>query len=169
MPAAASISRRQLLKGRPVPPPFAPRPPGITDASIDACTGCGECLGACPERILGLDAGRVILLAGQGECIFCGKCADACPEPVFGKVRVMAHHAEIGGDCLAALGVTCMSCRDICPEGAISMRPRIGGPFLPSLDAGTCSGCGACLGACPGAAIQLVPVAILPAEASDAG
>ena len=111
----------------------------------------------------------MVLVAGQGECIFCGKCADACPEPVFGEARVMAHHAEIGGDCLAALGVTCMTCRDVCPESAISMRPRIGGPFLPGLDAAACSGCGACLGACPSAAIALVAGAVLPVEASYEG
>ena len=41
-----------------------------------------------------------------------------------------------GEACFAARGVVCQSCGDACPEGAIRFRPRLGGPALPTLDAG---------------------------------
>lgn len=156
MPANASISRRHLLSGRALAPAFQPRPPGVSAESLSACTGCGLCVGACPEKILDIADKRVILLVQAGECSFCGDCATACPEPVFGAERVMQHRVEITPDCLAHAGITCMSCRDICPEAAISMQPRIGGPFLPVLNEALCSGCGACVAPCPGAAIIAV-------------
>ncbi|MTH78039.1 ferredoxin-type protein NapF [Paracoccus aestuariivivens] len=156
MPATASISRRNLLKGRTVAPPFQPRPPGVTLASVASCTGCGDCVTACPQQILQLRDSKVALLPASGECTFCGECAAACPEPVFTEIRVMAHVATISDDCLAMAGITCMSCRDACPEVAITMRPRVGGPFLPVLDRSTCTGCGACIAPCPSDAIGFI-------------
>ncbi|MDT1064670.1 ferredoxin-type protein NapF [Paracoccus sp. CPCC 101403] len=158
MPAAASISRRQLLKGRTATPPFAPRPPGVTEVSVGHCTGCAACVEACPQDILSLSAGRVRLLPELGECLFCGACAEACPEPVFDATRVMAHRVIIDDNCLARADITCMACRDACPESAIIMRPRIGGPFLPKLDDALCIGCGACIALCPGQAITYSPL-----------
>ncbi len=96
---------------------------------------------------------RVALAIGWGECSFCGECAEICPEPVFAPVRVMDHVLTITSDCLAQAGISCMSCRDACPENAISMMPRIGGPFLPRLAADACTGCGACAMTCPSDAI----------------
>ncbi|HKL46911.1 MAG TPA: 4Fe-4S binding protein [Roseovarius sp.] len=154
---ATAISRRQLLRGRPRPEPFRPRPPAISAESLAACTSCGLCVDACPQDILEVAPDGVALTPGAGECTFCGACADACPEPVFNASERMAHVAMITDDCLVQAGVTCMSCRDACPEVAISMEPRIGGPFLPRLDPSTCSGCGACAAACPADAIRAVP------------
>lgn len=61
----------------------------------------------------------------------------------------------ISDDCLARSGVTCMTCRDICPEQAIRMRPRLGGPFLPEIDDDACTRCGACVDTCPADAVSL--------------
>ncbi|WP_018302963.1 ferredoxin-type protein NapF [Wenxinia marina] len=118
-----------------------------------ACTGCGECVDACPEQVLTIAEGRVALEMAAGECTFCGTCSDACPESVFTAGAGMAHEMILGDDCLARNGVSCMTCRDACPEEAITVRPRIGGPFLPVLDPALCSGCGACVGPCPAGAI----------------
>lgn len=161
MPASASISRRQLLRGRPLPAPFEPRPPGAV--SLDACTGCGDCVSACPQQILSIAQDRVILLP-RDECTFCGECARACPEPVFGETRIMGHLVAISGDCLTHAGISCMTCRDTCPEDAISMRPRIGGPFLPEIDGAACTGCGACIAPCPNGAIGIIERNMADAE-----
>ena len=150
--SAATLSRRDLLSGRPGRRP-APLPPGVTAASLAACTGCGACVSACPEAILQIVDGRVSVDFGHGGCTFCGACAAACAEPVFLAGAVMAHVAAISGACLARAGIACMTCRDACPEDAIRFRPRAGGPFLPALDAGLCTGCGACIAPCPAAAI----------------
>jgi ferredoxin-type protein NapF len=128
----------------------------VTRQSLSACTDCGMCVDACPEDILLISGAGVVLNPQAGECTFCGECAAACPEDVFADDRTMAHVMRISDDCLASAGITCMTCRDVCPETAISMRPRIGGPFLPVLDAKSCTGCAACSAACPADAIHAV-------------
>ncbi|MEQ8902057.1 MAG: ferredoxin-type protein NapF [Roseovarius sp.] len=124
--------------------------------SLTACTACGACTEACPEDILEIAVDGVAIKPGAGECTFCGECAAACPEDVFASDRRMAHVMQISGDCLAQAGIACMTCRDVCPETAISMRPRVGGPFLPELDAASCTGCAACSSACPADAIHAI-------------
>ncbi|PWR03346.1 ferredoxin-type protein NapF [Meridianimarinicoccus roseus] len=128
----------------------------MTRRSLAACTSCGACAEACPETILEIAANGVALKPEVGECTFCGACADACPENVFADNWTMAHVMRISDDCLAKAGIACMTCRDVCPESAISMRPRIGVPFLPELDTGRCTGCAACSAACPAEAIHPV-------------
>lgn len=156
MAEEARISRRSLFKGEVCTQPFRVRPPGVSRTSLDACTGCGACVDACTEQILSLAPDGVALLPEAGECTFCGSCAAACPEEVFAADRRMAHVMRISTNCLAQAGVTCMTCRDACPEEAISMTPRIGLPFLPLLDAASCTGCAACASACPADAILAV-------------
>ncbi|MGN7871182.1 4Fe-4S dicluster domain-containing protein [Paracoccus sp. 22332] len=156
MSAGPALSRRDVLRGATCPAPFLPRPPGVTAASVAACTGCGACVQACPQAVLALTPRGVALRPEAGECVFCGDCAAACPEPVFAADRRMAHVMRISADCFAHAGISCMSCRDACPEQAIAMQPRIGAPFLPRIDAAACTGCAACSASCPAGAILAV-------------
>lgn len=165
--AREGFSRRGFLTGRPAPA-FRPLPPGISIEALAACTGCGDCVTACPRQILLVTDGRVAVDFSAGECTFCDACAQACPEPVFSETRRMQHVAAISDACLARRGVTCMSCRDACPEAAIRFQPRAGGPFLPVLDAGLCTGCGACIAPCPTDAIAAHPIEATPIEAAHA-
>ena len=150
------FSRRGFLTARPAPG-FRPLPPGISMETLTACTGCGDCVSACPQQILLIRDGRVAVDFSTGECTFCNACADACAEPVFAAPLVMGHVALISDACLARQGVTCMSCRDACPEEAIRFAPRVGGPFLPDLSPSACTGCGACIAPCPADAIAMRP------------
>ncbi|NHF72677.1 ferredoxin-type protein NapF [Paracoccus sp. 12-3] len=151
---AEGVSRRGFLTARPAPA-FRPSPPGTDAAALAACTGCGDCVAACPQQILLVVGGRVAIDFDSGECTFCNACAEPCPEPVFILAPTMAHHAAISDACLARRGTTCMSCRDACPEDAIRFAPRMGGPFLPALSATACTGCGACVAPCPADAITM--------------
>jgi ferredoxin-type protein NapF len=63
--------------------------------------------------------------------------------------------AVIGDGCLAEAGIVCRSCGDCCPESAIRFRPRIGLPPQALVNESACTGCGECVGACPGEAITL--------------
>jgi len=63
--------------------------------------------------------------------------------------------AVINEDCLAEAGIVCRSCGDVCPASAIRFRPRIGLPPQAIVNDAACTGCGECVGACPGDAITL--------------
>ena len=162
MGSAPGLSRRAFLSGKSRSAPAPLRPPWSDETSIlDACTACGACIEACPQGILsaGPDA-RPLLSFSNDECTFCGACAEACPEPVFDRDRrpAFAHAVRIGDACFAAKDIHCQSCGDTCPELAIRFRPRRGGPPLPELNPESCTGCGACVAACPADAISVIPL-----------
>nr|WP_237358689.1 ferredoxin-type protein NapF [Rhizobium etli] len=151
------LSRRKFLAGSPVSRQTRIPPPGASTESLEACTGCGLCAERCPTGIICLLDGLPSIDFEFGECTFCGACKTACPEPVFQPeaAKRFAHMAVVTDGCLARKDIACQACGESCPEQAIRFRPRIGGPFLPELKAGMCSGCGACLQVCPVGAIAL--------------
>lgn len=60
---------------------------GRPDLDVEKCDGCGDCVTACPTRVIRVEPatgtlpGRVTLdLAG---CIFCAECVTACPSGAF--------------------------------------------------------------------------------------
>ena len=131
------------------------------DESIrSACTGCGACVEACPQHIVILDHRNLASVdLTDAECTFCSFALEACEEGVFDRAQVpiFAYAARIGMECFATRGIVCQSCGETCPEDAIRFQVRIGGPALPLLDPDRCSGCGACVGACPAEAIVMAP------------
>jgi len=58
--------------------------------------------------------------------------------------------------------IPCNPCETACRQGAIVVGEPI--TSLPRFDAGTCSGCGLCISACPGQAIFLVHLHYSEAE-----
>ncbi len=155
-------SKRAALFGgvsahtRPIRPPWTDE-----ERLADACTRCGDCMSACPERVLVAGQGGFPEFnpgQGTGACTFCRACVEACDAPVFDPARItpwslIVHIENIS--CLAHAGIHCSSCSDACDEDAVQMRPRIGGPPLPTLSEAKCTGCGACVGICPGQAVTL--------------
>ncbi|WP_411034147.1 ferredoxin-type protein NapF [Shinella sp. BYT-45] len=162
-----ALSRRDFLRGSRRSRPVRIRPPGVMEASLASCTGCGECVASCPSGIVGLMDGLPALDFAPGKCTFCGACAEHCPEPVFadGAAGRFDHIVTIAASCLPFRHVDCQACRDACPAGAIRFRPVRGGPFVPDLDAQACTGCGACISVCPVGAVATAPVS---AEAAHA-
>ena len=63
--------------------------------------------------------------------------------------------ALIGDGCLAEAGIVCRTCGEVCPDSAIRFHPRIGLPPQAIVIEAACTGCGECVGACPGEAIKL--------------
>lgn len=156
-----NIDRRNFLRGRFGREPKPLRPPWSTQASILAsCQSCGKCAESCPEGIIHPDRnGRPVVLFTAGECTFCGACADICPAPVFAgrEEQPWDLQLSLADGCLAVEGVTCRSCGDACPEGAIKFSPRIGGAAALIIEHAGCTGCGACISVCPRDVLSLAP------------
>jgi ferredoxin-type protein NapF len=124
------------------------------------CTGCADCLPACPEGIITLDEANLPTIDfNRGECSFCGACADACIENVFDRTAQPAWHLDITvtKNCFAEQGIYCRSCGDICPQRAIRIPPQLGGRARVIIDEDACTRCGACQAACPADAISITP------------
>ena len=45
----------------------------------DKCTGCGECVSACPVQCFEMSDGKS-LATRAAECIDCGTCLEVCPD-----------------------------------------------------------------------------------------
>ncbi len=156
------ISRRQLLRGRLSAQPLPLRPPwALAEADFTAsCSRCGDCVRACPGKIIRQgDGGFPEIDFRYGECSFCGDCVTACPTPALQRRESGAPPwravAAILDSCIARRGVTCQVCQEQCEARAIRFSPRAGRVPVPELDAGLCSGCGACVASCPVSAIAV--------------
>lgn len=156
-----SVSRAQFLRGDFGGNRQAFRPPwAVAEAGfVELCNRCGDCLGACPEKILEKGRGgfpQVNFLLG--ECTFCGECNKVCKSKALRQdadAAPWALKAQIAPACLALNQVVCRSCGETCPTGAIRFRVASGAVARPEVDPAACSGCGACVGPCPVAAVTL--------------
>ncbi|HRQ65145.1 MAG TPA: ferredoxin-type protein NapF [Xanthomonadaceae bacterium] len=158
--AAPDLSRRALLRGHhgSVVPPGRP-PWALAEAGFsEACTRCGDCLAACPEGILVAgDGGFPEVDFRRGACTFCGDCVKACASGALSAAisPAWALRARVDHTCLARRGVHCQSCRDACEPEAIRFA-YLGSVPVPEVDLDACSGCGACVAACPADAIAVL-------------
>ncbi|QRM30339.1 4Fe-4S binding protein [Microvirga sp. VF16] len=62
--------------------------------------------------------------------------------------------AVIAPSCFALQGIACMSCRDVCPTGAMRFELALGGA-RPRIMTDACSACGDCIQSCPADAIRI--------------
>lgn len=160
---SAVITRRGFLRGdlRAVSVPIRP-PWALDEASfLEGCTRCNECLATCPQGIVVAGSGGFPEVDfSRGECTFCADCVSACEPGVLSTTRHDAEappwkvRAVISRSCFNYHGVFCRVCADRCISRAIHFRPVRGGAFLPRVDQENCSGCGACIGACPAGALR---------------
>jgi heterodisulfide reductase subunit A len=74
--AAVTQSAAILKKG------FTELDPLVATVDVDACTGCGDCLTACPYDAISMGEGedRHVALISPTGCKGCGGCVPICPE-----------------------------------------------------------------------------------------
>jgi ferredoxin-type protein NapF len=154
----SGLTRRGFLtgrraRGRPAMPWALPE-----DEFLARCTRCNACVDACPERIVVRGSGGFPEVHfAKGGCTFCGRCADACAPRALDRAlgEPWALKAAIGERCLARQRVVCRSCGERCEARAIRFVPALGGAADPQVDRDRCTGCGACVAACPVSAIDM--------------
>lgn len=156
------LSRRNFLKVKKVTSQPAVRLPWAHNEAnfTQGCNQCGDCLLACPEKIIIKgDGGFPEIDFSQGECSFCQKCVQACSEPLFTSFDTPPWQLEINikNNCLAKKQVHCQVCQDSCEPEAISFRYIQASVPQPEISYVDCTGCGACVSICPESAITLTP------------
>lgn len=153
------LSRRALLKAN-----FrsyqSVRLPWVRDEAefVDACSRCGNCIAACPEKIIIKgDGGFPEINFNYGECTFCSECIKSCSEDLFTSLDQVpwSLKAIITENCLSYKNVICILCKEQCETEAISFVPKVGYVSQPILFSDKCTGCGACFKPCPVQAIKL--------------
>ncbi|MDC9714982.1 MAG: ferredoxin-type protein NapF [Gammaproteobacteria bacterium] len=155
------INRRQLFRGNfkanaqsEIRPPWAKN----ELLFVDLCSRCGDCVAACPERIITIGSGGFpVLDFKKGGCSFCHQCVDACQDNVFNKANQPPWDIKISikDNCLSKIGVVCQSCADVCEQGVIRFSLQRGGVPSIGLNTDTCTGCGYCIEVCPKDAITI--------------
>lgn len=48
------------------------------EINLEDCTGCAECVPACPSDALSVQENKV-RLSSEIDCSYCGGCEEACP------------------------------------------------------------------------------------------
>jgi len=143
--------------------PFSSRPPfGFPVIDFQSCTGCAECVQACPTGALRMDhpsPDREALSLSYGLCIQCRECVEACTERAIlpGREFEVAAYTREQLTQRATFDVDRATGRRLfrevqaqagptLAESASMLRERIRGRLGRSLhvrqvDAGSCNGC----------------------------
>ncbi len=125
------------------------RPPGAVEEEkfLERCTGCGDCLEACPhDAIQSLLNDTPVIFPEESPCHLCedlpciGACETEALLPLAGRAQVNMGVAKILPKMCTA-GNGCNACVSKCPTGAISMDFAL---LRINVDDAICVGCGVC-------------------------
>ncbi len=164
--------RTQMPDGSPAAARLYPILPPTTLQYPDflkACTGCGKCIEACPEKILKAAhreyevydihdaAGKATASFELGYCRpNCHRCAEVCETGAIPLLDLVQKRAVRTGwaqfnsrTCITRTDhVPCDACIRHCPHKAITPVEK-NGLKIPHINTRLCTGCGACEFYCP--------------------
>jgi ferredoxin-type protein NapF len=144
------------------------RPPGAIDEVPfrGVCVRCGNCLRACPTKILHADLGQngisalmsPVVRFDPGYCREdCRRCGEACPSGAIARLTAAEKKtarmglAKVDVElCLLTDNRECSICRNCCPYEAITtVWSEEDYTMMVKIAPNRCPGCGACQVACP--------------------
>ena len=144
------------------------RPPGAIaeDRFPGVCVRCGNCVRACPTKIIQPDLGQggvagflaPALSFEKGYCLeTCRRCTEVCPSGAISRLSLeQKRKTSIGlaqvdmEHCLLGEDKECSICVNRCPYQAVTIAfDRESYTSIPRIARDKCPGCGACELACP--------------------
>jgi MauM/NapG family ferredoxin protein len=154
------------------------RPPGavVEKDFAGICVRCGNCVRACPSRIIYPDVGSAGLTGLLAPVIHyeknycredCAACTKACPTGALHPLGVNQKREYVIGEalldtslCLLALQEKdCDACKRACPFEAVQIHwDEEQYVAYPVIDFHKCNGCGACEVACPAKGTKAIRV-----------
>jgi ferredoxin-type protein NapF len=157
--------------------PHPLRPPGARAEAdfVGLCIRCGNCVRACPAKIVQPDPGKHGLAGFMAPILHfradycredCTRCMDVCPSGALTRLSLEEkRHAPVGlprvdmAVCLLGDDRECSVCRNECPYDAITfVFSETDYTLTPQIDPAKCPGCGACEAACPTAPHKAIVV-----------
>jgi MauM/NapG family ferredoxin protein len=154
------------------------RPPGAIkeDEFTGQCVRCGNCMRACPSKIIHPDTGHAgiagllapIVRYEKEYCLEeCNVCTKVCPSGTLQNLNLKQKHGYVIGEalldaslCFLVQGVNdCDICVRSCPFDAVQIYwDEDLYVAYPVVDALKCNGCGACEVYCPTGDVKAIRV-----------
>ncbi|MBN2243142.1 MAG: 4Fe-4S dicluster domain-containing protein [Acidobacteria bacterium] len=152
------------------------RPPGAIreDEFTGLCLRCGNCMRACPSRIIHPDKGQSGVLGFLSPVVRferdycrndCNACTAVCPSGALQGLSLEQKNRYVIGKAsvdpsLCLWGVSeCQACIGSCPYEAIKIQwYEEAYESFPTVDPSKCNGCGACEAVCPTGDLKAVKV-----------
>nr|WP_314263962.1 4Fe-4S dicluster domain-containing protein [uncultured Moellerella sp.] len=135
------------------------RPPqAVTEALfLHLCTGCNDCVSACPYGIISLKDTHPIIEIDFSACETgkCLKCTDVCSTGALSRdiIPDTSFHPTISAYCFGRKDTSCRMCVYGCPSEALTFNEN----NQPAIDENLCDGCGQCKTDCYHGYITLEP------------
>jgi ferredoxin-type protein NapF len=152
------------------------RPPGARreDKFTGLCLRCGNCIRACPSKIIHPDTGLSGVLGFLSPVVRyksdyckqdCNACTTACPSGALQRLNLEQKNSYVIGKAsvdtsLCLWGVSeCHACLSPCPYKAIKIQwNEEAYESFPGVDPAKCNGCGACEVVCPTGNLKAIKV-----------